>query len=288
MTDICAPGKYDKKNNTCFTLEQVRGLCEAYNKYVKKNKINATEIVIKDDKKYLLMELKKRFEKVCGGNEICLTNQDFMNELVAVMYNDIAENTFRPSGPEGAKEWLRTSQINDVLEQYEKVKQEFKFLGAVPLDCNKQSYCPLFHVKYDDYVKNGKTKLGIIFNYDKHGEPGSHWVGMYIDLNNGLIEYCDSVGLPPFDNVVQVIEQFKDYYRKKYGKDAVYKYNKNRYQMDKTECGIYSTNFIIRRLNGKSFEEITKPGLEFNEINACRNVYFSNQPSKNQAGDKCE
>ena len=38
-----------------------------------------------------------------------------------------------------------------------------------------------------DNLKEGKTKVGIIFNTDPHTEDGEHWVAMYMDLNKGKI-----------------------------------------------------------------------------------------------------
>ena len=32
-----------------------------------------------------------------------------------------------------------------------------------------------------DTMQNNKTKIGIIFNLDKHNKPGSHWVAMFIN-----------------------------------------------------------------------------------------------------------
>ena len=31
------------------------------------------------------------------------------------------------------------------------------------------------------YKKQGINKIGVIFNLDKHTQPGSHWVALFID-----------------------------------------------------------------------------------------------------------
>ena len=64
--------------------------------------------------------------------------------------------------------------------------------------------------------------------------------------------------------------------------------NKNKYQRDKSECGVYSCNFIIRSLAGESFEEATNKFLDFKNINSCRNAYFSNRPSKYEPHELCD
>lgn len=294
--NICAPNKYDSDNQTCFSLEQLVEMTKAYNRYITKNKLspindshikNFSIIKIKDDKPYLLKELLKRFKTVCQDNEICLTKQDFMNEIVKEMKDDIINNTFRPTGPTDPKEWLSTIDINNIMKQYEEIYPDFKFFGAVPLDCNELNFCPLYKLDYDKYSKKYK-KLAIIFNHDKYGQPGSHWVALYIDINHGKIYFCDSTGRPPINNINKIIEDFMKFYKKTYGSDADYQYNTKEYQTDGSECGIYSCNFIIRMLAGESFEDVIKNSLSFEQINSCRNVYFNNRPSKFQPNKKCD
>ena len=294
----CAPGKYDSANNTCFGQEQLIEMASAYNRYLVKAKLNPNRVNLpnadlinlnnKLNKPYLLMELKKRFDHICKGDELCLTQQSFMNEIVREMRDDIVNNTFRPDGPVEAKDWLSTQHINNIMKQYEPIYPDFKFLGAVPLDCDIHAFCPLHRIDMDKYLSNRISKLGIVFNMDKFGDPGSHWVSMYIDIANGEIYYCDSNGKKPIDNMNTVISQFLDYYKKKTGKNAIYKYNNKSYQKDKSECGVYSCNFIIRKLAGESFDDIVDNPLSFQEINSCRNVYFRNKPSEFKPHSNCD
>jgi hypothetical protein len=298
MANYCAPGKYDPKAKTCFTIEQLIEIAKAFNKYVTKNNLGSVNNVyfdtslinIKPDKSYLVKEIMNRFRKICD-NDKCLTKQDFMNEITTEMREDIMTGTFRPEGPTNPKEWLSTSDIDGIMIQYEKVYPDFKFMGAVPLDCNDHSFCSLFKLDFDQLIKEGKNQLGIVFNLDKVGEPGSHWVAMYINLKGppeGEICFCDSTGKPPVENINTVIKEFKKWYQTKYGMAPEYCFNKNKYQKDTSECGVYSCNFLIRRLAGQSFNEIVNNPLNFKEINSCRNVYFSNNPSKHNEIDRCD
>ena len=52
------------------------------------------------------------------------------------------------------------------------------------------------------------------------------------------------------------------------------KYNKTRHQFANSECGVYSMNFIIERLKGKSFEEVTGNVVKDEEMNSRRKTYF--------------
>jgi hypothetical protein len=298
--NTCAPAKYDKENNTCFTTDQLVEMAKGYNRYVSKKKLSPTKsaievggsslIEINPDKKYLLTELRDKFKIVCKGenSDMCITQQQFMNEITGEMHDDITQDTFRPGGPAGAKEWLSTTDIDGVMAQYEKVYPNFKFLGAVPRDCDQLNFCSLHGGNFSKLLSEKKEQIGIIFNLDAYGESGSHWVAMYLNIPKGECYYCDSLGKKPLDDMLHYIDQYKKFYKKEYGKDIDFQWNKNAYQKDSSECGIYSCNFIIRKLAGESFDHITSHPLTFEQINSCRNVYFNNKPSKFTPDAMCE
>lgn len=295
--NMCAPHQYDKENDTCFRIETLMELASGYNKYIYKKKlspnqknssINEIFIKIKPEKKYLLQELKKRFEKICGDDQLCWTQQSFMNEVVKEMREEVLNNTFRPLGPNESTEWLDTTQINNLMKQYEKIYPHFLFLGAVPANCSQLSFCPLYKLNYDNLIKNGITQIASVMNLDRHGEPGSHWLALFIDIEKGEIYLCDSVGKSPKKEIEQTINDFILYYKNRTGKNPIYEYNKNPYQRDNSECGVYSSNFIIRKLSGESFNDIVSKSLKFEEINSCRNAYFRNGTSKYPIHSKCD
>jgi len=288
--DICAPGKYDAKNDTCFSQDQLTEMAKAYNRHVTKLNLHPTNKRISDKHNIinnpnanvdmLLKEFQKRFGKI---DEKDLIQLEFMKGIVKEM-----KDNFRPDGPENPEEWLSTLDINAIMTQYHDIYPDFLFLGAVPSDCDITKSCPLFKVDFDKYYRAKKTQLGVIFNLDKHNQPGSHWVALYINSKTGHIYYCDSVGNKPIAPIQHFIDEFKTYYKERTGKDATYEYNTKSYQKDGSECGIYSCNFLIRMLSGESFEDITKNSLSFEKINGCRNRYFSNHPSKFPVDKKCD
>lgn len=296
--NTCAPSKYDKDNNTCFTLDQIVELSKAYNRHVTKTELNPNNnringgtklIEIKPDKKYLLKQLHNIFKDTCSGNEACITQQEFMNRIVSSEYrDDIINNSFRPIGPEKPEEWLSTVDIDQIMKQYEKVYSDFKFMGAVPSDCDNLNFCSLYSLNFEKFIKNKITKLGIVFNHDSYGEPGSHWVSMFIDIINGNLYYCDSNGDNPKGRIGETIKKFNDYHKNKTGNNINKKINTIAYQKDNSECGVYSCNFIIRLLSGETFKQIVERPLKFNEINSCRNVYFSNKPSNKKINQLCD
>jgi len=284
-------------NNNGFPLDQLVELTKAYNRYVSKLRLDPKQnlyggsglIKINPNKSYLLSELQAKFNHVCSGN---ISKQDFMNEIVSKEYRDtiIRGGGSACIGPKGETEWLSTSDIDCIMKKYEEEYSDFIFLGAVPSDCDKLSFCTLYSLDFEKFSEDKITKVGIVFNHDVHGQPGSHWVGMYINIPDGHIYYCDSVGGKPRGRIGQTIDKFCAYYENKTKKNAVCKINNIRYQgpNDNSECGVYACNFLIRLLAGETFEEIIENPLKFEEINSCRNIYFSNGPTKKKTHKLCD
>ena len=54
------------------------------------------------------------------------------------------------------------------------------------------------------------------------------------------------------------------------------RYNKKQHQFKNSECGVYSMNFIIRLLNGETFDNIIGNITKDEAMNECRQVYFRN------------
>ena len=131
--------------------------------------------------------------------------------------------SFRPEMPEewhkNFNEWLSTTDIDKVLKQYVEADPHFFYFGATPMDfdlkrggrCAVNSLCS-FNLK--KLLKDGKTKIGIVFNTDDHDEAGEHWVSMYIDckgvnLNEPCIYYFDSVGDDAPEEIMKLVEKIK-------------------------------------------------------------------------------
>jgi hypothetical protein len=54
------------------------------------------------------------------------------------------------------------------------------------------------------------------------------------------------------------------------------KYNKVQQQYKNSECGVYSVNFIIRLLEGESFDNICNNIIKDDKMNKNRKIYFRN------------
>jgi len=57
------------------------------------------------------------------------------------------------------------------------------------------------------------------------------------------------------------------------------KFNTIQHQQKNSECGVYAINFIVERVNGKTFEDISKHIVRDDEMNTRRDKYF--RPAKN-------
>lgn len=313
--DKCAPSK-KYHEGSCYSTEQLEKMAHIYNNALKSNnisndKIKKREIKIMNDKKYLLKELTERLENVCN-DQICWLKQKFMKEFRKDnpdFYEDLKES-FRPIGPEKKFEWLSTTHINEVMKQYERKYPDFKFYGAVPIDFDDLPYTGIKKINFDRLVESGKTKLGFVFNLDEHWKSGSHWVSMYADLKKNQIYFFDSYGTKPDKRIKSLVKRIANWcYKKDFcmndecsidsvnsesfmkgGKNSKNKieeklgtihYNTNRHQYKNSECGVYSLNFILRLLNGTSFDEITNKKVLDDDINKCRDVYFRFEKGKN-------
>jgi hypothetical protein len=291
----CAPNK-KFMDGSCFSIESLKLIAAEYNKINTKNLIK-----INDNKKNMIDQLTKAFSKSCS-NQTCWLRTDIVKKIKD---DEIHDNTFRPSGPSVGYDWLSTTNINNVINQYENKYDDFVFLGALPNDFQELEIFGLSNIDFDDFVTEGKTKIGLVINLDTHDKSGSHWVGLYTDLKKNQIYYFDSLGHKPGPRIKKFNNKILNYmYKKKYNNELqigglLKKINKNKknsskyitmlsdklnkfdirynniqHQKQDSECGVYSINFIIRSAKGESFNSIIENITTDAEINECRNVYF--------------
>lgn len=272
--DKCAPG-INFENGSCFSLSELLEMTIAYNK-IHENKIVIDKKLSKNEiKKSILQQFNSIFKNKCNDQQ-CWTKQPFIKELNENIKNKIKYNTFRPEGPQGKFEWLNTINIEKVMEQYENKYNNFKFLGAVPIDFDDLPSLGLKDLNLKKLEKSGKNIIGVVFNLDEHYKSGSHWVGMFGNLNNGQLYYFDSYGSKPDNRIINFMKRIGKYCRKKGIRKLDVNYNSKRYQYGNSECGVYSINFILRMLKHKNFNEILENPISDEKINKCRKVYFNN------------
>jgi hypothetical protein len=181
MDKICAPSK-NLSDNSCFDVKSLVQMATSFNKYYPKNTIEIIE-----NKKHLVKELESRLSHKCN-NQLCWIRQDFVKSLES---NDINNETFRPGGPNKGSQWLSTSDIRNVIDQYHNKYPEFLFLGAVPMDFDELPL-GIKDIDFAKYLKKGIHKIGIVFNTHPSTGPGEHWISFYTDLQKNQAYFFDS------------------------------------------------------------------------------------------------
>ncbi len=281
----CAPG-LTYEAGSCARLTVLIELAKAYNYSAQPNDMiplmsNFEILNPQKYKKYLVHEIEKRVGDKCTTQK-CWSTQEFVKYMENKAKEELAKYTFRPESPEGKFEWLSTININEVMKQYENKYKDFKFFGAVPMDFADLSHLEICNANYDKYKKEGKTKLGVIFNLDDHDQKGSHWVAMFTDLEKGNVFYFDSFAVNPEPRVRTLIRKQTNYMLSN-GKtldDIRTDSNKIQHQKGNSECGVYSMNFIIKMLKGDDFDKLCKNPIIDKKMNKCRRVYFDKSNKK--------
>ena len=279
---FCSP---DREHNqvSCFTKKQLDFIALKYNEKYPNNKIKA---IGSSNKKKLWDEIRSKLSKSCN-TEWCWIDSTFIKDLIK---NDpeFKLMTFRPAMPKSwirnKYTWLSTTDILLVMKQYELKYPDFMFLGPVPVDCPTGIMCELSYLNLPALHKKNIRKVGIVFNLDKHDQPGSHWTALWIDTNRAVIHYYDSYGDKPHSMIQSFMNKLSNQMKEK-GVKMNLDYNKKRHQFGGSECGIYSMNYIIEHLNGKTLNEISSKRIPDKLMNELRH-YLYRPPVSKQINNK--
>lgn len=263
------------ENGSCIPLNLLVKMAISYNRNNRENSIQLFDTLeeISPDryKTYLLFEFQKRFKNT---NHSEWVNNKIFENMNKEDKEYLQTSVFRPEGPQGQFQWLSTIDINKTLSQYENKYPDFVFMGAVPIDFNDLDYYPFKKINFNDLKKEGKNKLGVIFNLDEHYKSGSHWVSLFSDLEKGQIYFSDSYGRKPEKRISNFMNRIKEHLEDCNIDNIDIRYNQTQHQRGNSECGVYSINFILRLLKGKTFDHLTRKRLTDEKVNKCRFRYF--------------
>ncbi len=200
----------------------------------------------------------------CANNDKCVLSKITDKNK----RKEIQNSAFVPKQPSEWKlninEWLSDTDILQVLSQYMDAHKDFIFLGPSYIDfdyklndheCVENSLC---RFSLSDYVKNDKTKFGIIFNLDEHTKSGSHWVSLYIDVKSKYMFYFDSAANPMPHEIAVLIERIKQQGKSLGMRFKVHTNGTFEHQYSNTECGMYSLFFIVTMLTNKYEDQTFK------------------------------
>ena len=279
----CAPNM----NNgiSCYGIEELKKMAISINK-THRNRIKLSSNH---------SDLQKQISEYVRQNSDCM-NEACWKELPKIRSCVKHSKHFKPEYPVkwlGKKHQLSTSNINNVLEQYQDKYNTFKYYGALPIDFDlkEQNSCmvsDICNMSLSKLMSDGIKDVGIVFNTDPHTRGGEHWMSMYVDIDGSNfhhskklpgIYFFDSYGYKPCSKVTKLIERIKDQ-GKKSNIDFQLFHNDKRYQRGNYHCGVYSIHFIVEMLKNKSFNDyLNKKILNDELIDLVKYQYYIN-PSK--------
>lgn len=260
--NYCSINKKDNYDTykTCYDKDTLIRIADTWNRFNTNNKIMYNKNKISHKKLWNLINDKFTESKMCS-DEIC-----WVEKLKLINDKNITESLLPETPYEWNSDphtWLSNIDIDNVMYQYEKSEnyKDFKFLGVFPVDFRSTEYTgsclyrEICSLDIKELYEKGIKHIGMIINLDKHNEPGSHWVALFIciDPNKNYFGsyYYDS-------NAVEPPTTIKDFMTDLY-KQSIYnfnsshqfkiEYNKKRHQFKNSECGMFSMVFLIRWLN---------------------------------------
>lgn len=294
----CNPAVKNKtiSKNTCYTRDALLQLRDSYNQ-------NHDDKIHSSNSKKIWNSFRNKLDH-CSKEDCWL--DEIKEPKLKQQLDDILFSPDRPnSWDKNPVSWLSNYDIGAVLKQYELAHHDFKLLGPSAIDYDAKPYgeegkCvwnDLCRLSLQNLYNRGKRKLGIVFNLDKHNEPGSHWVSMFVDLDEKLMFYYDSA-LNSVPHQVSKLKREMIKQGKKMDPHIPFKYMQNEYahQSTNTECGMYCLFFIItfltkeletqqkedsmtggkKRVTTKDIIKIfTKPGINDELMVSYRNKYFN-------------
>lgn len=283
VKEHCSPRK-DEIKDSCLKKKTLLSLAKILNK-----KNNAKIKLKKISKKKLYSEIKKHLSKSECKTEACWGSLTMIIDSLSEKEKKELNTSFRPKQPRGWKEkpntWLNTTDINSVMKQYEIKYPNFKYFEATPIDfhlksdgneCLVSSLCNINITK----LKKKKKSIGLVFNTDKHNQPGQHWFSMYIDLvgknrKNPSIYYFDSADAihDINDLPIQILDLIERVQKQvNYTFDVLY--NDKQHQYGDTECGVYCLHFLVKMLEGIQFHDYVHGQLNDKQMEKFRKEFF--------------
>ncbi len=306
---FCAPAR-SGRNDSCFDADELEVLAHAWNGTTagQREPISIPTPDTSDEARRLALHgaLRARFYSHCSNRENCWLDNRELNEslhrLSPVMYKIVHSSILKPKATPGPQDWLSTTEIDNVMIQYEALFPGFKYIGCFPSDYFqiKPDAFPkhALHPRYNRSVSGGTSKKrrvsrarnrtissalpqdpdsyggrpesALVFNLDSSTQPGSHWVAVTFSFNKSsrlIVEYFDPTGRPPNRNI-------KLFLSSPMFSTAIHVTNTYAHQKGDSECGVYSLYFILERLMGQSFQDLSRKRIPDSSMNRFRAFLF--------------
>lgn len=224
--------------------------------------------------------IKNQILKLLKEND-CETQECLTKKLGLQLSKD---NVHKPRGPID-NEWLDNFNIENTLQNFEIMFPQFKYykceLSDFLIKGSRNKKNDENNITCDmPFMDDVKKCFGIVYNTAKTGQPGKHWVSMFIDYRTDgecSIEFFDSGGNDHYRLFSPTLQYFKKEISAKYPNLKVeIKYNAKQHQTGGSECGVYSLFFITSRINGIPYSHFNDKDYTFtdNEIQELRKLFF--------------
>lgn len=263
------------RNPSCYTMNDLIRLKNVWNKR------NPTNLVTSNTQHELWNELKMKFGDTCT-NEKCWYKQfSDVNELQGM--NDLFAPNSPSSWKENPNEWLSSTDIAAVMQQYMKIYKCFQFYGPAPIDfdtminktCVENDLCQ-FNIK--NLMANNKFKVGISFNTDPHNRRGEHWISMFVNIRKGIIFFFDSAGEKAPPQIMKLVDRIIQQ-GKQLTPPIKFKFDQNyprQHQYTTSECGMYSLYFMVSMLEDKLTQNYLKTHVITDKhMTKLRKIYYN-------------
>lgn len=272
----CSPSNKHKDKFTCFSRPALKRIIQSYNR---NNILDSIDYDDRMSRATLWHLIDDKMKSKCK-EEWCWIQQSFLD----INDRNSLKELFRPKKPKkwdtNPREWLNSLDIENVMKQYEQKHSDFVFIGPVPIDfdhkfstgnCVTNELC---RINVQSLMKKGKKKIGVIFNLDKHYEPGSHWNALFVDVGRKGIYFFDSYASKPTKEVDILMDRLKKQFAKADIKMKI-AYNNVRNQWKDSECGVYSLNFLVKMLETNiKFKDFIKTPISDDDMFKKREYFF--------------
>lgn len=246
--------KHDIGNDCAFNIEKKGEFC-APDEIVDKLKQSLGGDI---DEKTALTTLKTNLG--CQTETCVLSNPKIQQIIGPDIASKVIHENFKPTGPRDNTNWLSNMDIDSVLAQ---VQKKYADKGFLHIDFQMIDFAKtgstLLSLDWPAKYAEGYRTFGTVFNTDKSTGRGTHWFAIYASFEDSepehTLEYFNSSGEDPMDEIVQWMKSFKFKCQPKFEKnikDVVVTHIVN--QEDNHSCGAYSLYYIMSRLSGTPYK----------------------------------
>jgi hypothetical protein len=276
-------GGIEKRNGTCYSQDDLLKMRNIWNIKHPDKQIRAKqpELIWNRFDEYL--------QHVCK-NEACWLKQQFLDKNIAA---NIFDQSFTPAKPSNWRtnpvQWLNSLDIENVMKQYEDENEDFEFFGAAPIDfddkyegsnqCVFEEICNFnIQTEYNKGIRN----IGFIFNLDPHHKSGSHWVSMFVNLDDNYIFFLDTNGISIPIQIKALVNRIKSQCKRDLHKKMRFMDNApRRHQYENTECGVYCLYAIISQLKKIHTPQwIKRNRIPDEEMKTFRDIFYTDRTKK--------